>query len=170
MIIRLSRLGDRCRSALHSGRLLTRVLFVALRGLCRSWWNQDPAVHPAFRRARDLAYRQLWAKLDHVYWTLRARNGDAVALRALLHDVNVFASEHFIYVRGADQVLLSQYIFSLHRLRAAVCPLLTDEAAAWESSGRTGPRPFVDINTITQEAVDLRNHVLQQMRHALSSG
>jgi hypothetical protein len=169
VIARLTRLGDRCRSALHSARLLSRVLFVALRGLFRSWWQQDPTVHPAFHRAQELAYRQLWAKLDTVYWALRARNGDAVALRALLRDVNALLAENFLYVRNADQVLLSQYILSLHRLRAAACPLLTNEAAAWAGTAQPRPTRLVDINTITQEAVDLRNRVLQQMRRALSS-
>jgi hypothetical protein len=169
VIARLSRLGDRCRSALRSGRLLIRVLFVALRGLCRSWWKRDPAVHPAFRRARDLAYRQLWAKLDDVYWALRARNGDAAAVRALLRNVSVFTRDNFLYVRDADRVLFSQYILSLHRLRAAVCPWVTHEAAARGGTAQPGPTRFVDVNTITQEAVDLRNRVLHKMRRALSS-
>jgi hypothetical protein len=65
---------------------------------------------------------------------------------------------------------LNQYILSLHRLGATVCPSLTNEAAAWEDTEQPAPMRFVDINAVAQDAVDLRNHVLQQMRRALPSG
>ena len=167
MIARLHRMGERCRRAARSARLLTRVLFVALRGLYRSWRAQDPTADPAFRRARHAAYRELWAKLDNVYWKLRESNGDASTLRALLRDVNAFLAENFLYVREADQELLTQYVLSLQRFRAAVCPLINNEPAAWESTARPTPARLVDINVVTQEAVDLRNRVLQQIRRAL---
>jgi hypothetical protein len=160
-------MGERCRRAARSARLLTRVLFVALRGLYRSWRAQDPKADPAFRRARRAAYRKLWAKLDNVYWKLRESNVDASTLRALLIDVNAFLAENCLYVREADQELLTQYVLSLQRFRVAVCPLLNNEPAAWETPARPTPTPLVDINTVTQEAVDLRNRVLQQIRRAL---
>jgi hypothetical protein len=167
MIARLHRMGERCRRAARSARLLTRVLFVALRGLYRSRRAQDPTTHPAFRRARCTAYRTLWAKLDNVYWKLRESNGDASTLRALLIDVNAFLAEKLLYVRAADQELLAQYVLSLQRFRAAVCPMLNNEPAAWQSPAWPTPTRLVDINTITDEAVDLRNRVLQQIRRAL---
>jgi hypothetical protein len=167
MIDPLHRMGERCRRAARSARLLTRVLFVALRGLYRSWRAQDPTAHPAFRRARDAAYRQLWAKFDSLYWKLRESNSDASTLRALLRDVNAFLAENFLYVREADQELLTQYVLSLQRFRAAVCPLVNNELAARESPAWPTPTRLVDINTVTQEAVDLRNRVLQQIRRAL---
>jgi hypothetical protein len=167
MIVRLNRIGERCRSGLRAARLVTRVLFVALRGLYRSWRAQDPTSHAAFRRARHVAYRQLWAKLENVYWRLRESNGDASTLRALLRDVNAFLAENFLYVRETDQELLTQYVLSLQRFRAAVCPLINNEPAAWESAAQPTPVRFVDINAVTQEAVALRNRVLQQIRRAL---
>jgi hypothetical protein len=167
MIAGLHRVGARCRRAARSARLLTRVLFVALRGLYRSWRAQDPTDDPAFRRARHAAYRKLWAKLDNVYWTLRESNSDDSTLRALLIDVNAFLPENFLYVREADQELLTQYVLSLQRFRAAVCPLINNEPAAWESTGRPTPARLVEINVVAQEAVVLRNRVLQQIRRAL---
>jgi hypothetical protein len=167
MIARLHRMGERCRRAARSACLLTRVLFVAFRGLYQSWRAQDLTADPAFRRARHAAYRVLWAKLDNVYWKLRESNGDASTLRALLIDVNAFLAENCLCVREADQELLTQYVLSLQRFRAAVCPLPNNEPAAWESPARPTPTRLVDINTVTQEAVDLRNRVLQQIRRAL---
>jgi hypothetical protein len=169
MIARLHRMGERCRRAARSARLLARVLFVALRGLYRSWCAQDPTAHPAFRRARHAVYRQLWAKLEKIYWKLRESNSDASTLRALLRDVDAFHAQNLLYVREADQALLTQYVQSLQRLRAAACPLINNEPAAWGSIAWPTPARFVDINTVTQEAVDLRNRVLQQMRCALPS-
>jgi hypothetical protein len=169
MIARLNRIGGRCRSALRAARLLARVLFVALRGLYRSRRAQDPTADPIFRRARDSAYRQLWAKLENVYWKLRESNTGASTLRALLRDVDAVLAQNFLYVREADQVLLTQYVRSLRRLRAAVCRLTHDEPVNLESIARPTPARFVDINAVTQEAVDLRNRVLQQMRRALPS-
>ena len=167
MIARLHRMGERCRRAVRSARLLTRVLFVALRGLYRSWRAQDPTADLAFRRARHAAYRELWAKLDNVYWKLRESNGDASTLRALLIDVNAFRAENFLYVREADQELLTQYVLSLQRFRAAACPLLNNERPAWESTGRPTPARLVEINVVTQAAVALRNRVPQQIRRTL---
>ena len=167
MIARLHRMGERCRRAARSARLLTRVLFVGLRGLYRSWRAQDPTADLAFRRARHAAYRELWAKLDNVYWKLRESNGDASTLRALLIDVNAFLAENFLYIREADEELLTQYVLSLQRFRVAVCPLTDNEPAAWEGTERPTPARFVDINGVTQEAVDLRNRALQQIRRAL---
>jgi hypothetical protein len=169
MIVHLNRIGGRCRSALRATRLLTRVLFVALRGLYRSWRAQDPAADPTFRRAREAAYRQLWAKLEDVYWKLREFNSDASTLRALLRDMDAFVAQNSLYVREADQALLTQYVQSLQRLRAVVCRLIPDEHATLERIARPAPARFVDINAFTQEAVDLRNRVLQQMRRTLPS-
>jgi hypothetical protein len=76
---------------------------------------------------------------------------------------------NFLYIQESDQKLLTQYILSLQRLRAAVYPLLIDEPAAWEVAGRPKPARFVDIDAVTQEAADLRSQVLHQMRHALPS-
>jgi hypothetical protein len=160
-------MGERCRRAARSARLQIRVLFVALRGLYRSWRAQDPTADLAFRRARHAAYRVLWAKLDSVYWKLRESNGDASTLRALLIDVNAFLAENFLYVQEADQELLTQYVLSLQRFRAAVCPLINNERPPSESTGRPTPGPLVEINVVTQEAVALRNRVLQQIRCAL---
>ncbi len=167
MTARLHRMEERCRRAARSACLLTRVLFVAFRGLYRSWRAHDPTAHPAFRRARHAAYRVLWAKLDNVYWKLRESNRDASTLRALLRDVNSFLAENCLYVREADQELLTQYVLSLQRFRGAVCPLINNEPAAWESTGRPTPARLVEINVVTQEAVALRNRVLQQIRRAL---
>jgi hypothetical protein len=162
MIAHLNRIGGRCRSALRAARLLTCVLFVALRGLYRSWRAQDPTADPTFRRAREAAYRQLWAKLENVYWKLREFNNDASTLHALLRDVDVFLAQNSLYIREADQVLLSQYVQSLQLLRAAVCRLPKNEPSAWEGTARHTPDGFVDIKPIAQETVDLRNRVLQQ--------
>jgi hypothetical protein len=169
LIVRLNRIGGRCRSALRAARLVTRVLFVALRGLYRSWHLQDQAADPTFRRARYAAYRQLWAKLENVYWKLRGFNSDASTLWTLLHDMDTFVAQNSLYVREADQALLTQYVQSLQRLRAAVCRLIPDEPATLEGIARPAPARFVDINAFTQEAVDLRNRVLQQMRRMLPS-
>jgi hypothetical protein len=162
MIAHLNRIGGRCRSALRATRLLTRILFVALRGLYRSWRAQDPTADPTFRRAREAAYRPLWAKLENVYWKLREFNNDASTLRALLRDVDVFLAQNSLYVREADQVLLSQYVQSPHLLRAAACRLPKNETSALESTARHTPDGFVDIKPVAQETVDLRNRVLQQ--------
>jgi hypothetical protein len=170
MIARLSRIGERCRSALRAARLLTRVLFVALRGLYRSWRAQDPTAHPAFRRARHAAYRQLWAKLENVYWTLRESNSDASTLRALLRDVDAFLAETFLYVRETDQVLLTQYTLSLQRLsRARHAMTENDVANVRDSNGGPARNMFATIDDVTQEAVSLRNRVLQELRHTLSA-
>jgi hypothetical protein len=170
MIARLNRIGERCRSELRAMRALTRVLFVASRGLYRSWGAQDPAAHPEFRRARQAAYCQLWAKLENVYWKLRERNGDALTLRALLRDVNVFLAENLIYIRQADRELLSQYILSLQRLRAASHPMNENfPIAAWEGICGRVPNPAVPIEGDIEETVSLRNRVLLQLRLALPS-
>jgi len=95
------------------------------------------------------------------------RNGDAVALRALLRDVNVFTSENFLYIREADQGLLTQYVLSLQRLRRAIHTTNDEDAVVvWEGIG--GPIPSVpgDVDGLTQEVVGLRNRVLLQVRHA----
>src|SRR5438132_3045770 len=169
LIARLHRIEEGYRSTLHSARLLARVLFIALRGLYRSWRAQDPTARPAFRQARQAAYRELWAKLENVYWQLRKGNGDALTLRALLRDVNTFLGENFLYIREADQDLLTQYVLSLQRLRVAVCPLTSDVVAASQSTAPSTPARFVDIDAITQETVDLRNRVLQRIRRVLPS-
>ena len=168
LIARLNRIGERCGSALHAARVLTRVLFVALRGLYRSWRVQDPTARPAFRRAGHAAYRQLWAKLETVYWSLRSRNSDASTLRTLLGDVNTFLGENFLYIREADQELLSQYILSLQRLRAANHPIdENDTGAIWEDICGWMPGAVADVDGVIQEAVALRNRVLLQLRCAL---
>ena len=153
---------------MHAARVLTRVLFVALRGLYRSWRVQDPTARPAFRRAGHAAYRQLWAKLETVYWSLRSRNSDASTLRTLLGDVNTFLGENFLYIREADQELLSQYILSLQRLRAANHPIdENDTGAIWEDICGWMPGAVADVDGVIQEAVALRNRVLLQLRCAL---
>jgi hypothetical protein len=58
---------------------------------------------------------------------------------------------------------------ALQRLGAAACPLAKNEPVAWENTARRAPDSLVDINSITQEAVDLRNRVLQQMRRVVPS-
>jgi len=168
MIARLNRIGERCRSELRALRLLSRVLFVALRGLYRSWHAQDPTSLPAFRRATHIAYRQLWAMLEDAYWKIRERNNDAPTLRALLRDVNAFLAENILYIRQADQKLLSQYILSLQRLRAANHPMNTnDTVAVWEDICGRMPSTVADIDAVIQEAVGLRNRVLLQLRRTL---
>jgi hypothetical protein len=169
LIVRLNRIGGRCRSALRAVRLVTRVLFVALRGLYRSWRAQDPAADPTFRRARHAAYRQLWAMLENVYWKLRESSSDASTLRALLLDVDTLLAQIFLYIRESDQALLSQYVQSLQRLGAAAYPSARNEPVAWENTARRAPDGLVDIDSITQEAVDLRNRVLQQVRRVMPS-
>jgi hypothetical protein len=176
LIVRLNRIGGRCRSALHAVRLVTRVLFVALRGLYRSWHLQDQAADPTFqaadptfRRARHAAYRQLWAMLENVYWKLRESNSDASTLRTLLLDVDTLLAQIFLYIRESDQALLGQYVQSLQRLGAAAYALPKNEPVAWENAAPRAPDGLVDIDSITQEAVDLRNRVLQQVRRVLSS-
>jgi hypothetical protein len=168
MIARLNRIGERCRSALHVTCLLTRVLFVALRGLYRSWRAHDPTAHATFRRARHATYRQLWTMLEDVYWKLRARNTDLPTVRALLSDVNAYVGENVLYIREADQVLLSQYILSLQRLRAARRPMSENDAVAvWQDICGRMPGTVADIDGVVQEAVGLRNRVLLQLRRAL---
>ena len=161
-------MGERCRRALRVTCLLTRVLFVALRGLYRSWRAQDPIAHPAFRRATHAAYRQLWTMLEDVYWKLRERHNDAPTLRARLRDVNAFVGENLLYIREADQVLLTQYILSLQRLRGASHPMNENDAfAVWEGTGERTPSTVADA--AIQEAVGLRNRVLQELRDALAA-
>ena len=168
MMARLNRIGERCSSELRALRLLSRVLFVALRGLYRSWCAQDPTSLPAFRRARRAAYRQLWAMLEDAYWTIRERNGDGPTLRARLRDVNAFVGENSLYIREADQKLLSQYILSLQRLRAANHPMNeSDAVAVWEDICGRMPSTVADIDAVIQEAVGLRNRVLLQLRRML---
>jgi hypothetical protein len=168
MIARLNRIGERCRSALRVTRLVSRVLFVALRGLYRSSRAQDPTAHPAFRRAKNAAYRQLWAMLENIYWKLRERHSDAPTLRAMLRDVNAFVGENFLYIREADHVLVTQYILSLQRLRRTSHPMNENDASAvWEGTG--GRTPSTVADSAIQEAVGLRNRVLQELRHALAT-
>ena len=168
MIARLNRIGERCRSALRVTRLVSRVLFVALRGLYRSWRAHDPTAHPAFRRATHAAYRQLWIMLENVYWKLRARNTDSPTVRALLSDVNNLFLQSVLYVQPADQAVISQYILSLQRLRATSCLVKEHKAAeAWETNGPPAPGSFASIDLVTAEVIELRNRVLQNMRRAL---
>jgi len=164
------RIGDRCRSELRALRVLTRVLFVAIRGLCRSWRAQDPAANPAFCRARHDAYRRLWAKLENVYWKLRERNGDAPTLRAQLRDVNAFLADQLPYIRQADRELLNQYILSLQRLRAASDPM-NENSPVVAREGICGPMPRAAalVDGVIKETVSLRNRVLLQLRFALPS-
>jgi len=170
MIDRLHHMGERCRRAAHSARLLTRVLFVAFRGLYRSWLAQQPTVDPAFRKHSYAAYRRLWIKLESVYWNLRESNTDALTRRALLRDVTTFLADNFVYVREGDGALLTRYIESLHRLtEAGVRVDENDVAVAWDSNGGPAPNMFATTDGVSQEAVDLRNRVLQKLRHTLSA-
>jgi hypothetical protein len=107
--------------------------------------------------------------LETVYWQLRESSSDASTLRALLLDVDTLLAQIFLYIRESDQALLSQYVQSLQRLGAAAYPLAKNEAVAWENTARRAPDGLVDIDSITQEAVDLRNRVLQQMRRVMPS-
>ena len=160
----------RSRSELCALRVLTRVLFVALRGVYRSWRSQDPAADTGFRRARHDAYRQLWAKLENVYWKLRERNGDAPALRALLRDVNAFLAENLLYIRQPDRELLSQYILSLQRLRSASHPMNENfPVAAWDGICGSMANPAVPIEGDIEETVGLRNRALLQLLPAFAS-
>ena len=156
-------------NGLRTLHLLSRVLFVALRGRYRSSLTPDPTSYPVFRRARCTAYQQLWAKLENIYWKLRGCNGDTPTLRGLLRDVNAFLAENRLYILGSDQELLTLYILSLQRLKVAVWPLPNKASAAWESTAQLMATRFVNVNTITREVAELRNRVLQQIRHAISS-
>ena len=168
VIATLNRIGQRFKSALRFTCLLTRVLFVALRGLYRSWRAQDPTAHATFRRASHAAYRQLWRMLENVYWKLRARNTDSSTLRALLRDVNTLFLQSVLYVQPADQAVISQYILSLQRLRATSCPVKENGVAeAWETNGPRAPGSFANIDLVTAEVIELRNRVLQKIRRAL---
>jgi len=170
MIAYLHHVGQRCWRAARSARLLTRVLFVAFRGLYRSWRAQEPAADPAFPKHRHAAYRRLWIKLENVYWKLRESNTDAFTLRALLCDVDAFLADNFRYMREADQALLTRYVQSLHRLGgASVQGNESDIAVPRDSSGGPAPNMFATTDGVTQEAVDLRNRVLQKLRHSLSA-
>jgi hypothetical protein len=166
MIERLHRMGERCSRVARRARLLARVLFVALRGLYRSWRAQDPTADPAFLRTRHAAYQLLWGQLENVYWKLRESSSDASLLRTLLRDVDAILAENFLYVREADRRVLTQYVLSLQRFRTAACELINDEPALGGTT-RLTPTLFVEINIITQEAVDLRNRALQQVRRLL---
>jgi hypothetical protein len=168
MIARLNRIGERCRSALRAARLLARVLFVAFRGRCKSWLRDDSSAIPAFHRATHAAYRQLWAKLENVYWRLRASNSDASALHALLRDVNAFIAENFLYIRQSDQELLTQYILSLQRLQRAIHHTNeNDSVALWGELDEPALSALANIDGGTRKVVDLRNRVLMRIRHAL---
>jgi len=168
VIATLNRIGQRFKSALRALRLLTRVLFVALRGLYRSWQAQDPTARPTFHWARHAAYRQLWTMLENVYWKLRAPNTDSPTVRALLSDVNELFLQSVLYVQPADQAVISQYILSLQRLRATSCLVKENEAAeAWEANRLPAPGSFANIDLVTAEVIELRNRVLQKMRRAL---
>jgi hypothetical protein len=170
MIARLHHMGERCRRAARSARLLSRVLFVALRGLYRSWRVQQHIADPTFRKHRHAAYRRLWIKLESVYWKLRESNTDASTLRALLCDVDTFLANNFRYVREADRPLLTRYIQSLHCLReVSIRVNESDIAVARDSSGGPAPNMFATTDGVTQEAVDLRNRVLQKLGHTLSA-
>ncbi len=107
--------------------------------------------------------------LETVYWQVRESSSDASTLRALLLNVDAFLAQIFLYIRESDQALLSQYVQSLQRLGVAACPLAKNEPVASESTARRAPDGLVDINSITQEAVDLRNRVLQQVRRVVPS-
>jgi hypothetical protein len=169
MTARLHHIGERFMRKARKARLLTRVLFVAFRGLYKASRAQHPVAGPALRKHRCAAHRQLWAKLENVYWKLRESNSDALTLRALLRDVDAFVANNFASAPETDQALLARYIQSLHRLReVSVQGNESRVAVAWRSDG--GPHP----NTLAapagvQEAVDLRNRVLQKLRHTLSS-
>jgi hypothetical protein len=169
MIATLIRISKRCRIGLRAGCLLARVLVIALRGLLRSWRAQDPTADLFFRRNRHAAYSQLWAELERVYWRLREPQGNAPTLRELPRDVDTFIGSTFLYIRETDQELLVQYVLSLQRLRDAICLLIDNDPAARESAARPTLSRFVDINAVTQETIDLRNRVLQQIRRALPS-
>ena len=167
MIVSLNRAEKRCRRALRAARLLIRLLYVGLRGLYRSWRAHDPTRHPAFRRARYAAYRQLWAKLETVYWKLRGSNCDASTPRALLRDANVFLTENCLYIREADQGLLAQYVLLLQRLAQVIHPTNENVAlAVWEGVGGPTPGMAGNIDGVTQDVVGLRNRVLLQIGHA----
>jgi hypothetical protein len=169
MIAQLHHMGERCGRAARSARLLTRVLFVAFRGLYRSWLAQQPTVDPAFRKRRHAAYRRLWIKLESVYWELRESNTDALTRRALLRDVDAFLADNFVYVREGDRALLILYIQSLHRLgEVSIQVNGSDVAVARDSSGGPTPNVFATTDCVTEAAVDLRNRVLQKVRQTLS--
>ncbi len=168
MIAHFYRIGARWRRAARSARLLARVLIVALRGLYRSWRIQGPTAHPAFRRHRHAAYRQLWAKLEDVYWKLRESNSDRMALCALLRDVDSFLANNSLYIREADQALFTHYILSLYRLGGAIARMnQNDSAAARDSDGAPTANTFATISGLTEDAVDLRNRVLRRLGHTL---
>ena len=168
VIATFNRIGQRFKSTLRALLLLTRVLFVAVRGLYRSWRAQDPTAHPTFRRARYAVYRRLWTMLENVYWKLRARNTDSPTVRALLSDVNDLFLQSVLYVQPTDQAVISQYILSLQRLRATSCVVKENEAAeAWETNRLPAPGSFANIDAVTAEVIELRNRVLQKMHRAL---
>jgi len=169
MIAYLHHVGQRCGRAARNARLLTRVLFVAFRGLYRSWRAEGPAADPAFPKQRHAACRRLWIKLENVYWKLRESNTNAFALRALLCDVDAFLADSLRYMREADQPLLTRYVQSLHRLRgASVRRNESDIAIPRDSGGGLAPDMFATTDRLTEEAVDLRNRVLQKLRQTLS--
>jgi hypothetical protein len=153
----------------RKARLLTRVLFVAFRGLYKSSRAQQPMAGPAFRKHRCAAHRQLWAKLENVYWKLRESKSDAFTLRALLCDVDAFLADNFRYMREGDQALLTRYVQSLHRLGgASVQGNESDIAVPRGSGGGLALNMFSTTDCVTEEAVDLRNRVLQKLRQTLS--
>jgi|SRR5450755_247419 len=166
MIARLHRIGKRFRSSVRSGWILARVLFVALRGLYKSWWVRDRTADITLRRSSRAAYRQLWAKLENVYWKSRATNNGGLEAAALLQDADAFLTGHLRYFRASEHASLAHYIGALRRLENTT-DTVSDTLVSTRSIGDGRTSMNATRQRVAQATNDLRNQMLQKLRHTL---
>jgi hypothetical protein len=143
---------------------------VALSSLYRRWRRRDRSASSAVCSARQSAYRQLWPLLEEIYWDARERKGSNSALRGKLREVNAALGEELPCFRPADLRLIGHYLLALRHLGVLVYPLPKGKSTAtWEDTGAPTQQALSNLDSVTRQAVDLRNRLLSQIRGARPS-
>lgn len=139
----------------------------------RQWKSQrDLTRSQKFQGDRELAYRQLWEKLEDVH--LKART-DSVGKRefdALVKDVNAYILKNSLYIEKIDSKLSIEYLDSVWKLSQLVAK--SKDKRVKNEWTITGPLPadtldeYKELQAAWKVADESRDKVVSRFQSILS--
>lgn len=106
----------------------------------RQWKSQrDLARSQKFQGDRELAYKQLWEKLEDVHLKIRTDSTSKSEFDELLKDVNTYLLRNSLYIEKTDQKITAEYLDSVWKVNQLIAK--SKDKRIKEEWTKTGPLP-----------------------------
>jgi hypothetical protein len=139
----------------------------------RQWKSQrDQTRSQKFQEGRELAYKQLWEKLEEVHLKVRSDSVGKRDFDELVQEVNAYLLKNSLYVAKADRKLATEYLDAVWKLSQLVAK--SKDKRIQSEWAKTGPLPadaldeYRELQTAWKIAEESRDKAVARFQNVLA--